>query len=151
MATRYPPVGFHFSVKFDQIGSGSDEAFQSVSGLSVDIETEEIKVGGENRFTYKFPGRTKFPNLVLKRGMLFDSGVIDWCRNAIENFEFKPVDVQVTLLNENHDPLVVWDIVHAYPVKWNVDEFSALDSKLVVETIELCYNYFKVSKGQSSQ
>jgi hypothetical protein len=43
MATYYPPVGFHFLVEFEGLGTESkDHQFQSVSGLSVDIETEEI-------------------------------------------------------------------------------------------------------------
>jgi len=147
MANYYPPVGFHFLVEFQGLGSQSkDHEFQSVSGLSVDIETEEITEGGENRFKHKLPVKTKFPNLVLKRGLLLDSSVIDWCKDAIENFEFKPVDLTVKLLNEEHQPLVYWKIIHAYPVKWSVEDFSAMESKVVVESFELAYNYFTLHK-----
>jgi len=143
MSTYYPPVSFHFKVEFNGISTqDTDFQFQSVSGLSVDIETEEFSEGGENRFKHKFPVRTKFPNLVLKRGMVTDSKLIDWCRDAIESFLFEPVDLTVKLLNENNEPLVTWNVVHAYPVKWSVSDLSAEESKLVVETIELSYNYF---------
>lgn len=143
MSTYYPPVGFHFKVEFNGITTkDTDFQFQSVAGLSVDIETEEFSEGGENRFKHKFPVRTKFPNLVLKRGMVTDSNLIDWCRDAIESFLFEPVDLTVKLLNEENEPLVTWNVVHAYPVKWNVSDLSAEESKIVVETIELSYNYF---------
>ncbi|RZS92514.1 phage tail protein [Aquimarina brevivitae] len=143
MAAYYPPVGFHFSVEFTGLSpSESDHQFQSVSGLSVDIETEEIAEGGENRFKHKIPVRTKFPNLVLKRGLLVDSKVIDWCKDAVENFNFKPIDLMVKLLDEKHEPLLSWNVVHAYPVKWSVADFSAEESKVVIETIELVYNYY---------
>ncbi|MBD8489277.1 phage tail protein [Echinicola sp. CAU 1574] len=143
MAGYYPPVGFHFLVEFTDIDTGdNDQRFQSVGGLSVDIETESIIEGGENRFKHKFPVRTKYPNLVLKRGMLLDSKVIKWCKDAIENFIFQPSDITVKLLNEEHQPLHTWKIVHAYPVKWSVEDFNAEESKLVVETIELSYNYY---------
>lgn len=146
MASYYPPVGFHFKVEFLGISSKqNDHQFQSVSGLSVDLETEEIAEGGENRFKYKLPVRTKYPNLVLKRGLLLDSGVIDWCQKAFANLEIKPVDIIVKLLNEEHDPLLSWNIVSAYPIKWDVGEFNAEENKLVIETLELAYNYFKVS------
>jgi len=56
--------------------------FNRVSGLSVNLEPEEIAEGGENRFKHKLPIRTKYANLVLKRGLLIDSGVIEWCRKA---------------------------------------------------------------------
>lgn len=143
MATYYPPVSFHFKVEFNGISSQeTDTQFQSVSGLSVDIETEEFAEGGENRFKHKFPVRTKFPNLILKRGMVTDSKLIDWCRDAIEGFQFNPIDLTVKLLNEKHEPLVTWNVVHAYPVKWSVADLNAEENKLSVETIELAYNYF---------
>jgi len=143
MSNYYPPVSFHFLVEFDKLGTKEqDHQFQSVSGLSVDLETEEIVEGGENRFKHKLPVKTKYPNLVLKRGILIDSEVIDWCRKALENFDFKPVDLTIKLLDHNHKPLMHWKVIHAYPVKWAVEDFSALESKIVVESFELAYNYF---------
>ncbi len=142
MATYYPPVGFHFKVEFG-VTQDKEFEFQSVSGLSVDIETEEFAEGGENRFKHKLPVRTKFPNLVLKRGLVTNSDLIGWCREAIEDFQFKPTGVMVKLLNEEHQPLKTWNVVHAYPVKWSVSDFNAEENSLVIETIELAYNYFK--------
>ncbi|WP_109851192.1 phage tail protein [Aquimarina sp. AU58] len=143
MATYYPPVGFHFSVEFTGLStSEADHQFQSIAGLSVDVETEDVTEGGENRFKHKIPVRTKYPNLVLKRGLLVDSKVIDWCKDAVENFEFEPIDLIVKLLNEKHEPLVSWNIVHAYPIKWSISDFNAQESKVVIETIELVYNYY---------
>ena len=145
MSTYYPPVNFHFKVEFNGIESQeTDFQFQSVSGLSVDIETEEFTEGGENRFKHKFPVRTKFPNLVLKRGMVTDSKLIDWCRDAIESFQFKPINLTVKLLDEKHEPLVTWNVVNAYPIKWAVDDLNAEENKITIETIELAYNYFTI-------
>ena len=42
--------------------------------------------------------KTKYPNLVLKRGLVIHSKVIDWCRDAIENFEFKPIDLTISYM-----------------------------------------------------
>lgn len=145
MSDPYPPVSFHFKVEFNGISSqDKDVQFQSVSGLSVDIETEEFSEGGENRFKHKLPVRSKFPNLILKRGMVTNSELIKWCKSAIENFQFEPVDLTVKLLNENHEPLVTWNVVHAYPVKWEIAELNAEESKVTIETIELAYNYFRL-------
>ena len=143
MLTYYPPTGFHFVVRFENLGNNVlDHAFQSVEGLSSTIETEEFAIGGENRFKHVLPVRTKFSNLVLKRGLLLESDVINWCRDAIENFSFKPVNITVILLNELHVPLMAWNVVNAYPIKWEVDSFNSMESKLVTETIELTYQYF---------
>ncbi len=142
MADYYPPLGFHFKVEFTSF-PGEFE-FQSVSGLSVEVDTEEIAEGGENRFKHKVPVRSKYPKLVLKRGLLIDSELIDWCRCALEDFNFEPTDLIVKLLNEEHQPLISWNVVHAYPVKWSISDFDAEQNKLVIETLELNYNYFNV-------
>ena len=81
---------------------------------------------------------------MLKRGLLIDSGVITWCRDALEKYIITPVDLTVSLLDEKHEPLQTWKIVHAYPVKWNVGDFNAEENKIVIETLELSYNYFNI-------
>jgi phage tail-like protein len=141
MSTYYPPLGFHFLVEF---GNQKDEyQFQSVSGLNYNLGTEEITEGGENRFIHKLPLRPRYPNLVLKRGLLVDSALIDWCKAAVEGFNYSPTDIIIKLLNEEHQPLMTWNVIHAYPVKWSVADFNAEESKIVIETIELTYSYFK--------
>jgi phage tail-like protein len=144
MANYYPPAGFHFKVEFANLKSEFE--FQSVSGLTVELTTEEIAEGGENRFKHKLPVRTSFPNLVLKRGLVTDSSLIKWCRDAVEDFNITPTDITISLLNEEHEPLMTWNVVHAYPLKWAVADFNAEESKLVVETIELAYSYFKIQE-----
>ncbi|MFC4873921.1 phage tail protein [Negadavirga shengliensis] len=149
MAFYYPPPGFHFKVEFLDIQAVADDIlFQNVSGLEVSLETESIKEGGENRFEHVIPTRSKYNDLILKRGVLKDSGVIKWCRQAIESFEFKPTTVLVQLLNEEHEILIEWRLFHAWPKKWSVAELNAEQSAVLVETIELNYNYFKVNHSE---
>lgn len=149
MATYYPPVGFHFSVRF-LFPDGEDDAdmrFQTVSGLDIQVNTESIREGGENRFEHALPLRTQYSNLILRRGLLKDSKVVDWCLEAFKNLQFEPVDMTVSLLNTKHEPLMTWNIVRAWPLKWSVSEFNAEQSALVIETLELKYNYFTIQKS----
>jgi phage tail-like protein len=165
VARRFPPVSFYFRVDFLNLGNTDarirgrtvlepdqdlekdrDIRFQSISGLNVDIETETIKEGGENRFEHKLPVRTKFSDLVLKRGIIKakDSAVMDWCMQAFSNADIRPVDLLISLLNENHEPLMQWDVIHAWPKKWSVSDLNAEQSAFAIETLELYYNYFIV-------
>jgi phage tail-like protein len=146
MANYYPPAGFHFTVSLDYgvTDDENDARFQSVSGLNVEFETETIREGGENRFEHKIPVRSKYPNLILKRGMVTDSKLIAWCMDAFENLIIVPSDILISLLNEEHEPLKSWKIKHAWPLKWDVGDFNAEESKLVIETLELTYQYFTV-------
>jgi len=105
MVDYYPPWGFYFKVVFNDISKDkNDVRFQSVSGLSVEYDYESFKEGGENRFEHKLPVRTKYSDLVLKRGMLVDSSVIKWVIDAFQNRSFKPATITVTLMNEKSEP-----------------------------------------------
>jgi phage tail-like protein len=146
MPKYYPPVGFHFRVDFLEIQTvENDIRFQSITGLSADMETETVKEGGENRFTHVLPVRSKYGDLVLKRGVLMDSGVIAWCRDAFENFTFQPTTVLVHLLNDSHEPLITWTLTHTWPKKWSTGDMNAAEGAVLVETLELSYNFFTVN------
>ncbi len=140
----YPPVGFHFNVSFDAGIRKSESQFQSVSGLSVKMETEEFAEGGENRFKHTLPVKTTFTDLVLTRGLYVESELREWCKEAMEDFVFRPKDMTITLLNESHEPLMSWFVSNCYPIKWEVSDLNAEESKIVTETIGLSYNYFRV-------
>jgi len=142
MSNYYPPLGFHFKVEFANLSG--EYQFQSVSGLNIELETELIAEGGENRFKHKLPVSTRYPNLVLKRGIRVDSSLTKWCREALEDFDIKPTNITICLLNEEHEPLMTWNVVHAYPIKWSVSEFNAERSQLAIESIELAYNYYNI-------
>ena len=156
---EYPPVGFHFAVTFQLFQSpleaitnfndaGKDMAkefqFQEVSGLDVELEMESIAEGGQNRFTWQLPKRTRYSDLTLKRGMIKDSDIVKWCRNAFENFNFNPADIYISLLNEKHEPAHTWYVASAIPKKWSVSGFNAQENSIVIESLTLSYQYFNV-------
>ena len=143
-AGYYPPWGFYYKVGFAISKATDDVRFQTVSGLSVEYDYETFKEGGENRFEHKLPVRTKYADMVLKRGMLTNSEVIKWCLAAFRDREFKPSDVSVILMNEKGDPLRTWSVAHAIPKKWLVSDLNANESSVVIETMELAYRYFTI-------
>lgn len=146
-ARQYPPVGFHFRVVFTGIGTEEiDSRFQSVSGLNMELETEAKKEGGENRYEHVLPVRAKYPVLVLKRGLVKDSELLrKWCKDAFGSLIIKPVDLTVSLLGENHEPLMTWSVKHAWPRKWSHSDLNAEQNSLAIETFELQYQYFTIA------
>jgi len=148
MPLYYPPVAFHFLV--EPIGlprpSDADTRFSDVSGLSVELATEEVNEGGQNQFVQKYPQRAKYPELVLKRGFLVDSVLFEWVRRAIEDLIIEPLDIDVKLLDEEHQPLVTWHVRKAYPTKWAVSDFGASSNTVVVESLQLYYQSFSVDR-----
>ncbi|MEL7148541.1 MAG: phage tail protein [Bacteroidota bacterium] len=143
----YPPVSFHFKVTFKDVDQKDlDIRFQSVSGLEAQLETETIKEGGENRFTHQVPTRRKYSDLVLKRGVLFpdQSDITRWCQQAFEHEHVEPINLDIWLLNSNHDAILQWKVINAWPKSWKFNELNAEKGEIFLETLTLAYNRFEV-------
>ena len=146
----YPPSSFYFKVLFDNFGEDQlNIDFQSVSGLDAQFETETFKEGGENRFEHVMPVRTKFSDLILKRGIVRpeSSQVTDWCISALINYQIEPKNLEVYLLNDKGNPMMYWKIIHAWPKNWKIGEMNAEKSEVFIETLELNYNRYEFKKG----
>ncbi|MCF0074338.1 phage tail protein [Dyadobacter sp. CY261] len=142
----YPPIGFLFKVSIKGVDDAEAD-FQEVSGLSMTLETLALKEGGQNRFVHQLPVRTTSDKLVLKRGLKLSSGLTKWCREAIEEFSFSPKTMTISLLDPGIEdalstPLVTWEVTHAYPVKWSLSSFNAMNNDLAIETVEIQYRFF---------
>ncbi|SKB72103.1 phage tail protein [Dyadobacter psychrophilus] len=146
-----PPVGFRFKAVFQGIdGVGdNDTLFQDVSGLTREIELEEVKDGANPMSAYKFPKKVKYTNLVLKRGMFVDSALVGFFDKAVNsyfnvlNLDSSTCDITISLLGETNEPLVSWTVFNAFPVKWVISDFKASGNEIVVESMEFSYQRFK--------
>lgn len=144
MDLAYPHPGFHFLVVFELFPQfPNDVRFQEVSGLTVSTEFESWPEGGENRFSHQLPKRLQFGDLVLKRGKFMGSGVLHWARKSVEQFEYTPTNVMISLLTEEHAPLYNWYVVNAIPKRLEISGINAQHNEILVETLTLTYQYFK--------
>lgn len=146
MPESYPPVSFYYQVSFNGIGDNTiDTRFQSVSGLSAEVKTETYKEGGENRFEHVLPVRSSYSDITLKRGLATDSNLIRWFTDTFETMQVQPVTIDIMLLNEEGEPLVSWNLVHAWPKKWSISDFDAEQNAIAIETLELHYRTFSIN------
>ena len=147
MALLYPPVGFHFLVRFEGLLTRfpgiPDIGFQEVSGINAEFGVEEYREGGENRYAHRLPNPVTYQNLVLKRGMLIGSQLMQWFKSSVEAFQFEANDITVILLNGDHLPIQAWNFLNAWPVKWSVEGLNAQQNGLMIENIEFAYQYFR--------
>ncbi len=147
----YPPVGFYFTLNI--AGTSNDQlvSFKEVSGISADFSTEKITEGGENQFSYRLPKKSKYSNLVLKRGLILqNSPVAQWCQDTLNSGlqqVINPKNIVISLLDGSGKPLMNWAFHNAYPVKWEISDFKSSANELVIETLEFAYTYFE-SKPQ---
>ncbi|NEN91272.1 MAG: phage tail protein [Okeania sp. SIO3H1] len=141
-----PPVGFYFLVNFlvgGIIPNPLDIRFQKVSGISSEIETTDIREGGENIFRHRLPNHVTYNNLILERGMVVGSLLNLEFNVAMSTMKFSPSNVLVILLNEDSLPIAGWLFQRAYPVKWSISDLDANNNAVVIDTMELAYARFQ--------
>ena len=134
---RDPSPSFRFGVKI----TGLDVArFSECSGLELEQETFDYKEGGLNTTIHRLPGRFKYTNLTLKKGIATDGEKLwDWVTKAAQGqIQVKPVSVTLFDLSGTK-PLRVWNFTDAYPVKWSAAALNAEQNAIAIETLVLAH------------
>ena len=114
--------------------------FRECTGLSVEREILEYTEGGNNDFVHKLPGRVKFPNLVLKRGITDQKKLLKWFWDTRSNP--KLTTVTVTLVDPTGTGARLWAFENAYPVKWAGPNLNAGSDSAATETLEIAHGGF---------
>ena len=132
----YPLTKFHFQVEW----GGSSIGFTEASGLDVETEIIEYRQGASPEYhKIKMPGMQKFSNITLKRGTFQgDNEFYDWFKTInLNNVERR--DLTLSLLNEAHEPIIVWKIRNAFPTKVQSTDLKADGNEVAIETLELAH------------
>lgn len=131
-----PYLAFNFKVEIRGLVVAG---FSEVSGLQAETEIEDYREGGLNNYVHKLAKLTKYPNLVLKRG-LTDSDVFwQWYQKVIAG-SIQRQNGSVILLDTTSAEKWRWNFSQAYPVKWVGPDFKADGNSIAIETLELVHN-----------
>jgi len=133
---KYPHTKNHFKVEW----GGSNIGFMEVSGLSIELDVVNYREGSspENSMVL-IPGQKKYSPVVLKRGLVKnDDDFYKWINTSQFN-KIERRDVTISLLNENHEPVVVWKIKNAFPFKLEYSPLNANGSEVAIESLSLAH------------
>ncbi len=133
---NYPLPKFHFKVEW-----GTDSfSFTEVSGLDVETEVIEYRDGySKESSKIKMPGMQKYSNITLKRGVFKADGNFYLWWNSYKLNKIERRDVTVKLLNEEHDPVVTWTAINAWPVKIQSTDLKADGNEVAIESMEIVH------------
>lgn len=134
---NYPLPKFHFRVDWDGIANAG---FTEVTGLEVTTEKIEYRDGASPEFSkIKMPGMQTFGDLTLKRGSFKgDNEFFNWWNTVAMNTITRR-NVTISLLNEAHEPVVVWKVKNAWPLKVTSSDLNAGSNEVAVETLVLAH------------
>ncbi len=141
---NYPIPKFHFQVEW----GGTRIGFTEVTGLTIENEVIEYREGNSPEYNkVKMPGLHKFGNITLKRGVFAnDNEYFNWL-NTVKLNTIERRDITISLLNENHEPVVVYKLKSAWPVKIQSPDMKSDANEAAIESIELAHEGLVIQNG----
>lgn len=142
LRTTHRAVSWRYYVEIDGVTAAE---FTECSGLSVERETTPITEGGRTNYEVKLPGRIKYTDVTLKRGLI-DLELLDWLIINADQNTVKPdikKKVVIHLANESGEEAYKWTLFYAYPTKWSGPSLKADSNELSMEELVLTYTYFE--------
>lgn len=136
MSATYPLPKFHFQVEW----GGTKIGFQEVSGLDKEFEMIEYREGSSPEYNkINMPGMVKYTDIVLKRGVFRgDNEFYAWMQENKLNVAERR-DITISLLNEAHEPVVVWTVKNAWPKKIQSTDLKAEGNEVAIETMTVAH------------
>jgi phage tail-like protein len=138
MARQDPYRQFRFRI------DGIDQAgFSECTFADTTTDPVEYREGDEPPIFRKLSGLTKFGNITLKWGITDSMKLYEWRKNVIEHgAEGERKDVSIVLIDEAGNDKSRWDIVRAWPSKYDPPDFSGKGNEVAIETLEIVHEGF---------
>lgn len=141
MTRQDPYRQFRFRVEIDGI---SQAGFNEVSFADTTTDPVEYREGNEPPFSRKLSGLTKYGNITLKWGITDSIDLYNWRQQVIDSgAEGARKNISITLVDEAGADKARWDIVEAWPTKYDPPDFSAKGNEVAIETLEIVHEGFK--------
>ncbi|MBL7731668.1 MAG: phage tail protein [Chitinophagaceae bacterium] len=141
---NYPLPAFHFRVDW----GGSTITFSEVSGLNIENQVIEYRDGASPEFSMrKMPGLQKFGNITMKRGIFKgDNEYYEWL-NTIKMNTIERRDVTISLLDEEHNPVMKWKAKSCFPSKVEGASLKASGNEVAIESMEVAHEGLTIEKA----
>jgi phage tail-like protein len=137
--TEDPLLGFNFMLELEGAVAGY---FSECSGIGSENEIIDHKVvdKGGHEIIRKIPGRLKFTDISLKRGITSDLKIWEW-RDQIVQGKVKEArkNCSITMLSRDYQPVAVWHFSNAWPSKVTGPNLKADSNEIGVEEITIVH------------
>jgi len=127
-----------FTVEIDGIETAR---FQKCEGLEAETYVYEIEEGGLNTSTHKFYGRTRYPNIILEKGVTDNNALFEWYKGFLsEDQKFERKNGSIILKDNENNELKRWNFFRAFPCRWIGPRLEcSFSSDYAVERIEITH------------
>jgi phage tail-like protein len=132
-----PYRNFRFRVVIDGIQTA---AFADVTIPDTSTEAVDYREGTDAPHSRKLSGLTKFGNITLKRGLTDSMDLYNWRKSVVEKGALNNrKSLSIVLIDEAGNDKAQWDVVDAWPIKYDVSALSAKGNDVSIESMELVH------------
>jgi phage tail-like protein len=137
MAEKDPVVSAWFGVEFQGQVVG---AFRECTGMGSENEVVEYKASGPKGeyVMKKVPGRLKWNNITLKRGITDAMDMWKW-RKLVEQGKINEArkNGSIVMFNQEGQEVSRWEFINAWPSKLTGPSANATNNEVGIEELEL--------------
>jgi phage tail-like protein len=132
-----PYRNFRFRVEIDGIQTA---AFSEATIPDSTTDSVDYREGTDAPVQRKLSGLTKYGNITLKKGLTDSMELYEW-RKQVEQSGAANArkNMSLILIDEEGNDKARWDIVEAWPTKYDPSDFSAKGNEVVIETFEVVH------------
>ncbi|SEP26504.1 conserved hypothetical phage tail region protein [Halogranum amylolyticum] len=130
-----PYLSFRFVVL---VGPKEVAGFSEVSGLTMEVETEEYQEGGLNSHTHRLPTRVTQSTVTLRHGLGNSPLLYAWTHPS-KYGKFLRLPVEILMHDHAGNPTWGWALSDAFPVQWSGPELQADGNTVAMESLELAH------------
>lgn len=134
MARKDPLRNFRFRVEIDGI---QQAGFSEVTGFDATVEPIDYREGTDPTHVRKLTGMTKYGNVTLKWGVTDSMALHDWHRQIV-NGDIQRKNIAIVVVDESGQDKARWEIVEAWPSKYDPADLNAKGNDVSVEMVEIC-------------
>src|SRR5215203_97909 len=135
-----PYVQFNFLVDTGEGTDGPEAGFQECSNIGMEVTVAEYRNGNETENSVrKITGLNKSTDVTLKRGVIGSLNLYQWLDDIRNGNQKAYKDVTVSLLSEDHNPVMSWRLKNARIIKYVAGPFNAKGTDVAMEEMVLAY------------
>ncbi len=138
-----PLVGFNFALEVSGAVTGY---FTEVSGIGSESEVIDQKVVTKKgvEIIHKIPGRLKFGDITLKRGITSNMDIWDW-RKQVEDGKIKDARRQgsIVMFDRELKEAARWNFVNAWPSKVSGPTPKADSNEIAIEELTIVHEHIE--------
>lgn len=132
---------FRYRVEMEGI---TQAGFSEVNFADTTTDPIEYREGTDPTIFRKLSGLTKYGNITLKWGITDSMDLYKWRQQVIDTgAEDARKNMSIILVDEAGADKARWDIVEAWPTKYDPADLSAKGNEVAIETIEIVHEGFK--------